>query len=115
MPKDNKPPGFLFYVDDFVSDGKVEAMTTEEVGAYILLLCKAWREEPPGSIPDDDRILARWARMDSERWSACRTGVLAAFTLGTDARWHQKRMRKEFQKLHFLSQSADKQDLLQSH
>lgn len=99
MPRDNRPPAFLFYVDDFVSDGVVEAMTTKEIGAYILLLCKAWREDPPGSIPADDRVLARWSRLTPDEWSECRTGVLAAFSLGTDDRWHQKRMRSEFSKL----------------
>lgn len=99
MPKDDKPPAFQFYPDDFSSDGIVEAMTTTEVGAYILLLCKAWREEPPGSIPNDDRVLARWTRLTPGEWAECRTGVLAAFTLGIDTRWHQKRLRKEYQKL----------------
>lgn len=99
MPKDSKPPAFQFYVDDFSSDGNVEAMTTKEVGAYILLMCKAWREEPPGSIPNDDRVLARWSRLAPDEWSECRTGVLAAFRLGTDSRWHQKRLRKEYDKL----------------
>jgi uncharacterized protein YdaU (DUF1376 family) len=99
MPKDDRPPAMMLYFDDFVSDGKVEAMTTQQVGAYFLLLAKAWREDPPGSIPNDDRVLARWARLTPDDWSECRAGVLAAFTLGTDDRWHQKRMRKEFAKL----------------
>lgn len=99
MPKCDHPPAFLLYVDEFTSDGVVEAMTTKEVGAYFLLLCKAWRENPPGSIPDDDRVLARWARLTPDEWTECRTGVLAAFTLGTDSRWHQKRMRAEYNKL----------------
>lgn len=99
MPKDDKPPYFPFYVDDFSSDGIVEAMTTKEVGAYILLLCKSWRECPPGSIPDDDRVLSRWSRLTPDDWTECKIGVLAAFSLGTDNRWHQKRMRKEYQKL----------------
>lgn len=74
-------------------------MTTEEVGAYILLLCKAWREVPPGSLPSDDRTLGRWARLSDEAWSAAKARVMAAFTLGTDLRWHQKRLRAEFDKL----------------
>lgn len=93
------PPAFLFYPDDFSSDGKVEAMTTEEVGAYMLLLCKSWRESPPGSIPSDDVVLARWARLTADRWTVCRTAVLAAFTFGPDSRWHQKRLRREYDKL----------------
>lgn len=99
MPKPDHPPAFLFYPSDFSSDSKVEAMTTESVGAYMLLLCKAWREEPAGSLPDDDRILARWARLESDRWMEVKAQVLAPFDLGTDSRWHQKRMRLEFDRL----------------
>jgi uncharacterized protein YdaU (DUF1376 family) len=51
MPKNVDAPAFMFYPDDFTSDGKVEAMTTEEVGAYLLLLCKAWREKPRQPFP----------------------------------------------------------------
>lgn len=99
MPKQRETPAFLFYPDDFSCDGKVEAMTTEEVGAYILLLCKAWRESPAGSIPNDDAVLARWTRLAPDRWAECKPKVLAAFSLGTDSRWHQSRMRKEYETL----------------
>jgi uncharacterized phage protein (TIGR02220 family) len=96
MGRETVPPSFPMYVDDFASDGKVEAMTTEEVGAYFLLLLKAWREEPPGSIPNNDVVLARWARLTPDGWAECRSAVLAAFVLGADSRYHQKRMRLEF-------------------
>lgn len=99
MPKLGHPPAFLLYPDDFSSDGKVEAMTTEQVGAYFLLLCKSWREKPPGSIPNDDAVLARWARLTPDRWAECKAGVLAAWTISSDKRWHQKRLRAEYGKL----------------
>lgn len=99
MPRDGHPPYFPFYPDDFASDGDVEAMSTAQVGAYILLLCKAWREEPVGSVPDDDRRLARWARMTPEEWSEAKSAVLAPFALRNDGRWHQPRMAREFMKL----------------
>lgn len=99
MPRDDRPPAFLFYVDDFASDGVVEAMTTEAVGAYILLLCKAWREEHPGTLPTDDSVLARWARLTPDRWLEVKSYVLAAFSSGRDNRLHQKRMESEYRKL----------------
>ncbi len=102
MPKDNHPPAFLMYVDDFASDGVVEAMTTEQVGAYTLLLLKAWKEEPPGSIPDNDHVLARWCRLSLDAWTGLKAGVLAAFRFSErDKRYHQKRMQKEWAKLQF--------------
>jgi len=95
----NGLPYLPFYVNDFASDGKVEAMSTLAVGSYILLLCKAWREDPPASIPDNDPTLARWARITLDQWLGIKSEVLAAFSLGTDLRWHQKRLRSEYDKL----------------
>ena len=48
-------------------------MTIEEVGAYALLPCMAWRENPPGSIPDDGRVLARRKRLAPDRWKKFRS------------------------------------------
>lgn len=104
-----KPPYFPFYVNDFAADGKVEAMTTEEVGAYILLLCKAWMEEPPGTIPNDDTVLARWARLTVPRWMRIRKAVLAPFSKGDDGRLWQKRMMAEYGK--FLKVSHSRQEV----
>jgi uncharacterized protein YdaU (DUF1376 family) len=98
-------PYFPCYVDDFTSDGAVEAMTTEQVGAYFLLLCKAWREFPAGTVPDDDAVLARWARMSPARWKKARAGVLRPWTL-KEGRWHQKRMQLEYAKLLVRSDKA---------
>lgn len=96
----SKPlPYFPFYVADFACDGKVEGMSTQAVGAYILLLCKAWQETPPGSIPDDDSVLAKWSRLSPDQWSECRPSVVAAFRRHTDGRFYQKRMVDEYRKL----------------
>ena len=76
-----RPPFFAFYPADFASDINVEAMTAEQVGVYILLLCKAWQHDPPGTLPNDDERLARWGRITPARWQEIKAGVLAAFTL----------------------------------
>ena len=76
MPRDDKLPWFQFYPDDFAGDGKVEAMSTIGVGAYILLLCKAWREDPIASVPADDSILARWSRLTPDEWQSHKTEIL---------------------------------------
>lgn len=100
MPKDTDAPFFNFYPDDFVSDGDVEAMTTEEVGAYMLLLCKAWREKPAATIPNDDRVLARWARLTPEHWSECKAAVMAPWKLCKGGlRFVQPRLKKEYDKM----------------
>jgi uncharacterized protein YdaU (DUF1376 family) len=70
-------PFFPLYVADFVADDRVEAMSTEQVGSYVLLLCKAWTQEVVGTVPDDDRVLARWARVSIGRWRRIKAAVMA--------------------------------------
>jgi uncharacterized protein YdaU (DUF1376 family) len=93
---DKRPPFFAFYPADFANDIHVEAMSTLQVGAYMLLLCKAWQAEPPASLPNDDQILARLARLDPEVWAEVKAAVLVPFRLGTDGRLHSKRLRLEY-------------------
>lgn len=55
-----KSPAFQFYPDDFLGSGKVGTMTTEEVGAFTLLLCLDWNET--GFVYDEEE-LSRWCRL----------------------------------------------------
>ena len=87
-------PFFPIWVKDFLGDNRVAAMTTEEVGAYFLLLLNAWQEEPPATLPNDDVLLARMARMDAGRWMGCRNLVLPCFGQTRDGRrLVQKRLK----------------------
>jgi uncharacterized protein YdaU (DUF1376 family) len=97
MPKHDHPPYFPFYVDDFISDSAVDAMTNEELGIYVRLLCKAWKESPVGTIPNDDELLAKWCRIKQSGWRRVKTAVLRAFVLD-GGRYHQKRMEHEWAK-----------------
>ena len=92
------PPAFQFYANDFSSSATVEAMSTTAVGAYVLLLCKAWYQDPVGTIPDNDDILSKWSRVSRREWMKIREYVLSAFIL-IDGRWHQKRMQDEWKSL----------------
>lgn len=57
-----RKPWFPFFVDDFWQDESVQAMTLEEVGLYLRLLCFQWRE---GSIPGDLDRLAKIVGVES--------------------------------------------------
>lgn len=92
----DRPAFFAFYPADFANDVHVEAMSTLQVGAYMLLLCKAWQGDPPGSLPNDDQILARYARLDAAVWAEVKFGVLVPFPIGADGRLHNKRLRLEY-------------------
>lgn len=98
MPKQDHPPSFPFYVDDFIADSAVDAMSNQELGIYIRLLCKAWKEDPVGTLPVDDHLLARWAKETPAIWRKCKAGVFRAFKI-EDGRLHQKRMKEVWDKV----------------
>lgn len=59
------PPYMRTWVDDYIAD--TLDLDAEEMGAYWLLLLHAWKH-PDCSLPDDDRKLARMARVGLRRW-----------------------------------------------
>jgi uncharacterized protein YdaU (DUF1376 family) len=103
-----KLPYVRFYPRDFCADPKVVPMTTRQVGAYILLLCAAWEERPVGTLPCDDKILAKIARLTLGAWLKEKDAVLSAFTFEEDGRWHQKRMKAEYEKVFSAHQARIK-------
>lgn len=59
-------PAFQFYPTDFLADDAVALMTNEQVGAYILLLCHAWK--CPQGLPACESALARLTRCTATRF-----------------------------------------------
>lgn len=88
-------PAFSFYPKDFVSSPKVAAMTTQEVGAYVLLLCAAWVGDPQGHLPDDDELLRRIARMTADEWRASKALLMSCFEPDGHGRLYNKRLLRE--------------------
>ncbi len=93
MPATDRSRSFLFWVADFLADPVVAAMSTEEVGAYILLLCYAWQSDRPGVLRNDDDLLSKLTRLH-ERWPEHRENVLRAFVVSSTT-ITQKRMVAE--------------------
>lgn len=75
--------------------GATRHLTTEEHGAYLLLLMEAWRR-PNASIPNDDAKLARLACLSLDRWQAVKGEVLAFWKYdGRSKEYTQERLKKE--------------------
>lgn len=86
-------PYMPFWVDDYQRDTR--HLTTEEHGAYLLLLMAAWAA-PTNSLPDDDDMLARIAGVSAHRWAAMKNIIMAFWTFdGRSKKWGQKRLKKE--------------------
>lgn len=103
MPREIQRYDFVkYFYDDFANDPVVEVMSTLAVGAYTRIWWKSFRQNPVGSVPDNDEILAQWARVSLEKWHeksalgiSLKEEVMAAWKL-RGSRWHQKRTQQEY-------------------
>lgn len=75
--------------------GATRHLTTEQHGAYLLLLMEAWRR-PNCVLPDDDDLLAAWAGLSVKEWKQSKSLIMAFWTLDKRSKgWTQKRLKKE--------------------
>ena len=80
------------YVADYLS--ATSRLTTEQHGAYLLLLMDYWKNGPP---PDDDGVLAQITRLSPAAWSNART-MLQAFFQVQSGHWSHHRVDDELAK-----------------
>jgi uncharacterized protein YdaU (DUF1376 family) len=78
-----------FYVGDYLS--ATGRLTTEQHGAYLLLLLDYWKNGPP---PNNDAVLAQIARMSAKAWSKAKP-VLLSFFEERDGHLIQNRVERE--------------------
>jgi uncharacterized protein YdaU (DUF1376 family) len=72
------------YVTDYLGD--TMHLTTEQHGAYLLLLMACWKGD--GYLAADDDSLAAITRLGPSRWKAHRSTLLRFFTVGTETISH---------------------------
>jgi uncharacterized protein YdaU (DUF1376 family) len=91
------------YIGDYLAD--TMHLTTEQHGAYLLLLFHLWRR---GTLQDDDVVLAKITGLAQSGWNAIRH-VLAEFFQIHDGLWHQGRLERERVRVAAKQQSKSKQ------
>lgn len=69
-----------FYVADYLGDTR--HLTTEQHGAYLLLLMTMWRAG--GTLPNDPKKLARLVGCTPSRWARIEADVMAFFAVEGD-------------------------------
>lgn len=77
------------YIGDYLAD--TTRLTTEQHGAYLLLIMDYWRN---GAPPDDDTVLASVCRANTQGWKRLRPALIGFFRV-VEARWHHSRIDKE--------------------
>jgi uncharacterized protein YdaU (DUF1376 family) len=68
-------PFMQLYVSDFIGD--TLQLSTEQIGAYMLLLMAMWNAG--GKLPSDDAKLARVVRMSVKKWRSISVDMMGFF------------------------------------
>ena len=90
-------PILPLYVADYRAD--TARLSTEQHGAYLLLLMDQWMNGP---IPDDDDVLARITGLMLGAWLKHRPSIEPFFVIGGDGvrTWSSRRLEVERQAVH---------------
>lgn len=78
-------PGFIIDVERLLASELVAIGTAEEKWGAFMLWCRAYQQTPPGSLPNDERILAAFSGAGA-RWSKVRDVAIRGFILCSDGR-----------------------------
>jgi uncharacterized protein YdaU (DUF1376 family) len=78
------------FVGDYLAD--TPHLTTIEHGAYMLLLMSMWRSG--GTLPSDDRLLARYAKLTSAQWARIKPTIISFFDDDGEVLSHGRMLRE---------------------
>lgn len=95
-------PALPLWTDAYLGDTR--HLSTLEHGAYLLLLMTAWRSTDP-TLPDDDKLLARYCGLGARQWATVRP-ILAEFYTIENGRWKQRRLSDERKRLSVAKENA---------
>ena len=88
------------YINEYTGD--TMAFTTEQHGAYLLLMMAAWKAK--GVLPSDDESIESITKLPPERWQAMKAKVLAKFSID-GATMTQKRITQEMERAQKVSKA----------
>lgn len=77
--------GFLLNVERLTASELAVLASGDEFKAAVLLWCRAWKQVPAGSLPDDDRILAAFSGAGA-KWKKVKEVALRGFIKCSDGR-----------------------------
>lgn len=82
--------GFMLNVERLLGSELVALSSHEVIGAAVLVWSRAWKQRPAASIPDDDKVIAAFARMKIGRYRKLKEEILRGFVKCSDGRLYHK-------------------------
>lgn len=89
-------PAFQFYPKAWLADDNVMLMDWDARAMHLHLMCIAWQQQPPCTLPDNDEDLSRWCGSPKE-WERIKKQIFRAWERRGD-RWAQAGLEREYLK-----------------
>ncbi len=86
---------FLFNVERLMASELVALSSHEVVAAALFLWCRAWKQMPAASLPDDDRVICAYSRLSVTRYRKLKTEILRGFVKCSDGRLYHRTLAAE--------------------
>jgi len=90
--------GFMLNVERLMASELVALSSHEVVAAALFLWCRAWKQKPAASLPDDERVLAAFSRLPLPRFRKLRDEALRGFVKCSDGRFYHPVLAEEARK-----------------
>ena len=87
--------GFMLNVERLMASELVALSSLEVIGAALLLWSRAWKQRPAASLPDDERVIAAFAKLPVQRFRKIRSEVLRGFVKCSDGRLYHRTLSVE--------------------
>jgi hypothetical protein len=81
--------GFMLNVEHLLASELVATSSPEECWAALMLWCRAWKQVPAGSLPNDEKVLASFSGT-GRRWKKVRAKALHGFEICSDGRLYHR-------------------------
>lgn len=100
----SKLDGFMLDTVRLLGSELVALSTGDEFKAAVLLWCRAWKQKPAASLPDDDRILASFAAVTPAKWRKIKAIALRGFVKCSDGRLYHNVLSEDVMRAHRASE-----------
>jgi uncharacterized protein YdaU (DUF1376 family) len=87
--------GFMLNAERLMSSELLALHGNDVLGAALLLWCRAWKQRPAASLPDDDRVNAAFARLSLKKFREIKDAVMRGFVKCSDGRFYHRFLARE--------------------
>ncbi len=92
--------GFMLNTERLMASELLALNGNEVIGAALLLWCRAWKQKPAASLPDDDRVNAAFARLSLPKFRQMKEAIMRGFIKCSDGRLYHRFLSIEAAKAH---------------